>query len=260
MTTRTPERRALMLREMGLTPQWHLRRAVNAPDSLPAEQTDDAVAMSPASATPAMPATPVSIDDRRAAIMRMVWPQLKASVAACTSCALHAKRNKTVFGVGDENADWLFVGEGPGADEDAQGEPFVGQAGKLLDSMLAAIQLKRASNVYIANVVKCRPPGNRNPGHDEALACEPYLHRQIELIKPKLIVALGKVAAVNLLARDAPVSSMRNKVHQYRGIPLIVTYHPAYLLRSLQEKARAWEDLCFAVDTMASLVNASGAE
>jgi DNA polymerase len=158
--------------------------------------------------------------------------------------------------VGDENADWLFVGEGPGADEDAQGEPFVGQAGKLLDSMLAAIQLKRGANVYIANVVKCRPPNNRNPEAGEALACEPYLHRQIELIQPKLIIALGKVAAVNLLGRDSSVASMRNKVHQYRGIPLIVTYHPAYLLRSLQEKARAWEDLCFAVDTLQALQNA----
>ena len=132
--------------------------------------------------------------------MRMDWPALKAAVAACTACPLHAKRNKTVFGVGDENADWLFVGEGPGADEDAQGEPFVGQAGKLLDSMLAAIRLKRGENVYIANVVKCRPPGNRNPEPGEALACEPYLHRQIDLIRPKLIVALGKVAAANLLA------------------------------------------------------------
>jgi uracil-DNA glycosylase len=165
-------------------------------------------------------------------------------------CPLHAKRNKTVFGVGDENADWLFVGEGPGADEDAQGEPFVGQAGRLLDSMLAAIRLKRDTNVYIANVVKCRPPGNRNPEPAEAAACEPFLHRQIDLIRPKLIIALGKVAAANLLASDASVASMRGKVHQYRGIPLIVTYHPAYLLRSLPEKAKAWADLCFAVRTM----------
>lgn len=192
-------------------------------------------------------------EDRRNRIMHMDWAQLKSCVAQCTECTLHAKRSRTVFGVGDENADWLFVGEGPGADEDAQGEPFVGQAGKLLDSMLAAIQLKRGANVYIANVVKCRPPGNRNPQPDEALACEPFLHRQIELIQPRLIVALGKVAAVNLLGRDASVASLRNKIHQYRGIPLIVTYHPAYLLRSLQEKARAWEDLCFAVDTMQAL-------
>jgi DNA polymerase len=204
--------------------------------------------------SPAAPATPVAeAPGRRASIMRMDWSELKACVADCSECALHAKRNNTVFGVGDECADWLFVGEGPGADEDAQGEPFVGQAGKLLDSMLAAIQLKRGKNVYIANMVKCRPPNNRNPQPEEALACEPYLHRQIELIQPKLIVALGKVAAVNLLAREASVASLRNKIHQYRGIPLIVTYHPAYLLRSLQEKARAWEDLCFALDTLNTL-------
>lgn len=255
MTETTPERRALMLREMGITPQWHLRGASQEPA---VEPVAVAVAMAPPAAASASPSVSKNepTADRRANIMRMDWTQIKASVASCTSCALHARRNKTVFGVGDENADWLFVGEGPGADEDEQGEPFVGQAGKLLDSMLAAIQLKRGSNVYIANVVKCRPPGNRNPAADEALACEPYLHRQIELIQPKLIVALGKVAAVNLLARDDTVASMRNKVHAYRGIPLIVTYHPAYLLRSLAEKARAWEDLCFAVDTMQGLQNA----
>lgn len=185
--------------------------------------------------------------------MRMDWPELEARVASCVDCPLHAKRNKTVFGVGDENADWLFVGEGPGADEDAQGEPFVGQAGKLLDNMLAAIHLKRGENVYIANVTKCRPPGNRSPEPREALACEPYLHRQIELIKPKLIVALGKVAAVNLLAREATIASLRGKLHQYRGIPLIVTYHPAYLLRNLPDKAKSWADLCFAVETMQGL-------
>jgi DNA polymerase len=236
-----------MLREMGLAPQWHLRGAPQAPAAAQSANTPGTADANTAQS---------DNEDRRSLIMRMDWTQLKASVASCTACALHAKRNTTVFGVGDENADWLFVGEGPGADEDAQGEPFVGQAGKLLDSMLAAIQLKRGTNVYIANVVKCRPPNNRNPEAAEALACEPYLHRQIELIKPKLIVALGKVAAVNLLARDASVASMRNKVHQYRGIPLIVTYHPAYLLRSLQEKARAWEDLCFAVDTLQALQNA----
>jgi len=248
------ERRGLMLREMGLGPQWRLRGASTLTG--PAEAVEAAeVTEGPATRADAVqPSGPV---DRRGAIMRMDWTQIKASVASCTSCVLHARRNKTVLGVGDENADWLFVGEGPGADEDAQGEPFVGQAGKLLDSMLAAIKLKRGSNVYIANVVKCRPPGNRNPEPDEALACEPYLHRQIDLIKPKLIVALGKVAAVNLLAREATVASMRNKVHQYRGIPLIVTYHPAYLLRNLPDKARAWEDLCFAVDTMEGLQNAN---
>jgi len=185
--------------------------------------------------------------------MRMDWPLLKDAVAQCRDCPLHAKRRKTVFGVGDENADWMFVGEGPGADEDAQGDPFVGQAGKLLDSMLAAIDLKRGENVYIANVVKCRPPGNRNPEPDEAQKCEPYLQRQIELIRPKLIVALGRVAALNLLARDASIASLRGRVLDYKGTPLVVTYHPAYLLRSLTEKSKAWEDLCFAVETMQRL-------
>jgi uracil-DNA glycosylase len=180
-------------------------------------------------------------------------------VAKCADCPLHAKRNKTVFGVGDENADWMFVGEGPGADEDAQGEPFVGQAGRLLDSMIAAIDLRRGEDVYVANVVKCRPPGNRNPAPEEALRCEPFLERQIELIKPKLIVALGRVAAVNLLGRDVSVSALRGKVLDYKGTPLIVTYHPAYLLRSLTEKAKAWEDLCFAVKTMQGLQAAGGA-
>jgi len=191
--------------------------------------------------------------------MRMEWPEIKARVAGCTDCPLHATRKKTVFGVGDEAADWLFVGEGPGADEDAQGEPFVGQAGKLLDNMLAAIGLKRGSNVYIANILKCRPPGNRNPEPHEALQCEPYLHRQIELIRPKLIIALGRVAAANLLASEASVAAMRGKIHRYRSIPLVVTYHPAYLLRNLPDKAKAWADLCFAVRTMEVLRKATEA-
>ncbi len=199
------------------------------------------------------------LDARAAEIARMDWPQLQESVAGCAACPLHQGRNKTVFGVGDEQADWLFVGEGPGADEDAKGEPFVGQAGKLLDNMLAAIELKRGHNVFIANVVKCRPPGNRNPEPLEAAQCEPYLHRQIGLIKPKLIVALGKVAAVNLLKREASVASLRGKVLEYQGTPLIITYHPAYLLRSLPDKAKAWEDLCFAVATMTRLQTAQSA-
>jgi DNA polymerase len=235
-----------MLEEMGLTPVWRLREGSTAADEQPAPVETAAHHPSSTIHHPPQPAT----GDRRAEIMSLEWPALKARVAGCRDCPLHAKRNKSVFGVGDENAEWLFVGEGPGADEDAQGEPFVGQAGKLLDNMLAAIHLKRGMNVYIANVVKCRPPGNRNPEPAEALACEPYLHRQIELIRPKLIVALGKVAAASLLASDASVTSMRGRVHQYRGIPLIVTYHPAYLLRNLADKAKAWADLRFAVRTM----------
>lgn len=198
---------------------------------------------------------PIVTNDTRAdQILRMDWPQLKAAVAACTACPLAPTRTKTVFGVGDEAADWLFVGEGPGAEEDAKGEPFVGQAGRLLDNMLASIGLARGKNVYIANIVKCRPPGNRNPESSEALQCSPFLQRQIELIRPRLIIALGKVAVTNLLGRDVSISAMRGDVHDYRGIPLIVTYHPAYLLRSLHEKAKAWEDLCFARDTMRDLV------
>jgi DNA polymerase len=191
--------------------------------------------------------------------MLMDWAQLKGAVAGCRACALHARRTNTVFGVGDENADWVFVGEGPGADEDALGDPFVGQAGKLLDNMLAAVRLKRGENVYICNVVKCRPPGNRNPEPDEMHKCEPFLQRQIELLQPKLIIALGRIAAQNLLAREASIASLRGRVHAYRGLPLIVTYHPAYLLRNLADKAKAWEDLCFAVSTMQRLQSAVAA-
>ena len=183
------------------------------------------------------------------------WSELKQQVTGCTACKLRAGCTQTVFGVGDEKADWLFVGEGPGADEDVQGEPFVGQAGKLLDSMLAAIKLKRGQSVYIANIVKCRPPNNRTPAADEIVQCLPYLHRQIELIQPKLIVALGKVASNTLLGQEATLTSLRSAQHDYRGIPLIVTYHPAYLLRSPTEKAKAWQDLCFAVKVMAQVID-----
>jgi len=252
-------RRDEMLREIGLMPIWRLRERTPATHAASTDPGSAEVADPSAVASPAPPASPVTghpspgDGDRDIAIMRMDWPLLKDAVAQCRDCPLHAKRRKTVFGVGDENADWMFVGEGPGADEDAQGDPFVGQAGKLLDSMLAAIDLKRGENVYIANVVKCRPPGNRNPEPDEAQKCEPYLQRQIELIRPKLIVALGRVAALNLLARDASIASLRGRVLDYKGTPLVVTYHPAYLLRSLTEKSKAWEDLCFAVETMQRL-------
>ncbi|MGE0557410.1 MAG: uracil-DNA glycosylase family protein [Burkholderiales bacterium] len=248
MTAIKDVRRGEMLREMGIAPLWTLRSVEASPDAaVPAS------APAPRVSEPVAPAT----GDARTGIAGMDWPELKTCVAACTACALHAKRNKTVFGVGDEQADWLFVGEGPGADEDQQGEPFVGQAGRLLDNMLAAIDLRRDSNVYIANIVKCRPPGNRNPQPEEAQACSAYLQRQIELVEPRLIVALGKVAAVNLLGRDASIASLRGSVHEYRGIPLIVTYHPAYLLRTLADKAKAWEDLCFAVATMETLKSGS---
>jgi uracil-DNA glycosylase family 4 len=257
-------RRALVLKELGLTPVW-VRRGRTAEESTKQESGEPAqqvpqVALAPETNAPAR-STPIQPAGRGggSGIAGMDWAQLKASAAACMSCVLHKQRKQAVFGVGDEKAEWLFVGEGPGAEEDARGEPFVGQAGKLLDSMLAAIELKRGENVYIANVVKCRPPGNRNPDPDEAQACEPYLSRQIELIRPKLIIALGKVAAQNLLGSDATISSMRGRLHRYRGTPLIVTYHPAYLLRTLEDKAKSWEDLCFAVETMQTLKQAATA-
>jgi len=182
------------------------------------------------------------------------WMPLKAEVAGCTKCALHKGRTQTVFGVGDERAEWMLVGEAPGAEEDRLGEPFVGQAGRLLDNMLAAIGLSRESNVYICNVLKCRPPGNRNPEPDEVAKCAPHLQRQIALVQPKLIVAMGRFAAQTLLNTDASIASLRGRVFQYAGVPLVVTYHPAYLLRNLPDKAKAWEDLLFARRTLAAQV------
>ena len=181
------------------------------------------------------------------------WEQLADAVAHCTACKLHSSRTQGVLGVGDRNADWLIIGEAPGADEDRLGEPFVGQAGKLLDAMLASIGLKRGENVYITNVLKSRPPGNRNPEPDEVAACRPYLLAQIELIQPKLILALGRFAAQSLLDTDEAIARLRGRVHRFQDVPLVVTYHPAYLLRNLPDKARAWEDLCLARRTMQGL-------
>ncbi|CAB3727584.1 hypothetical protein LMG24238_05449 [Paraburkholderia sediminicola] len=182
-------------------------------------------------------------------IQTLDWDALSQQVAACQRCRLCEKRTNTVFGVGDHNADWMLIGEAPGENEDRLGEPFVGQAGKLLDNMLLSLTLARDSNVYIANVIKCRPPGNRNPEPDEVARCEPYLQRQVALVKPKVIVALGRFAAQSLLRTEASISSLRGRVHEYEGVPVIVTYHPAYLLRSLPDKAKAWADLCLARDT-----------
>ena len=180
-------------------------------------------------------------------VASMSWSQLREAVRDCRACGLCKARKQAVFGVGSEQGPWLFVGEGPGADEDEQGEPFVGQAGKLLDSMLAAAGLARGRDVYIANVVKCRPPGNRTPALEEAAACAAYLDRQIDLVAPRVLVALGKTAATRLLGAEPPsLGSLRGKVHAYRGRPLVVTYHPAYLLRNLTDKSKAWEDLLFA--------------
>ncbi|WP_430227803.1 uracil-DNA glycosylase family protein [Paraburkholderia tropica] len=182
-------------------------------------------------------------------IATLDWDALAERVKSCERCRLCEKRTNTVFGVGDREADWMLIGEAPGENEDRQGEPFVGQAGKLLDNMLHALTLARGENVYIANVIKCRPPGNRNPEPDEVARCEPYLQRQVALVKPKIIVALGRFAAQSLLKTDGSIASLRGRVHEYEGVPVIVTYHPAYLLRSLHDKSKAWADLCLARDT-----------
>ncbi|MEZ5613858.1 MAG: uracil-DNA glycosylase [Rhodocyclaceae bacterium] len=232
-------RRESILREMGLAPLWRLRgRPV-------------AIAETPAETAPVPSVVPA--DDRARRIADMGWDALRTAVAECRDCRLCEKRKQAVLGVGDVEADWFFVGEGPGAEEDERGEPFVGQAGKLLDAMLAAIDLARGRKVYIGNVVKCRPPGNRTPEPEETAACFPYLQRQIALVRPKLLVALGKPAAETLLNAEVKVGASRGRLFDYRGIPLIVTYHPAYLLRNLTDKARAWEDLCFARRTMQGL-------
>ena len=182
------------------------------------------------------------------------WDDLRARVLACMRCGLHERRTQAVFGVGDAQAQWMIIGEAPGAEEDRLGEPFVGRAGKLLNNMLLAIGLKRGE-VYIANIVKCRPPGNRDPQAEEAQSCAPYLARQIALIQPKIILAVGRVAAQNLLNTDRTVGALRGKEFRYAntGIPVIVTYHPAYLLRSPQEKRKAWDDLRLARRSFAAV-------
>lgn len=264
------DRHEAMLRELNLYPLW-VRRHV--PESMPpvAVSHEPLVVVQPPASADAALRLDAAAEDLFAAqpyddsgedslrefqlkiaggpLADVDWLELRQKVRDCDSCALRAGCTQTVFGAGDEQADWLFVGEAPGEDEDASGEPFVGQAGRLLDNMLASIKLKRGDKVYIANVIKCRPEHDRHPHVGEIAACLPYLQRQIGLIRPKLIVALGKTAASALLDTDATIASQRGAIHDYNGIPLIVTYHPAYLLRSPMEKAKAWQDLCLAVAT-----------
>ena len=230
--------RAEMLTELGIAPQWRLRNRSSAGGATP--QRDPGHADAPGSA-----------GDRVAHIATLTWDRFAADVDACTACGLCKTRKRSVPGVGDVRANWLLVGEAPGAEEDARGEPFVGQAGRLLDNMLAALGLSRGNDVYIANVLKCRPPNNRTPEPLEVASCRPYLDRQIALIEPRLILALGRSAATTLLNVDATIASLRGRVHRYQGVPLVVTYHPAYLLRNLADKAKAWEDLLLARRTLA---------
>ncbi|NIE63850.1 uracil-DNA glycosylase [Burkholderia sp. Ax-1719] len=211
--------------------------------------TEDDFAWFDSVAEPVLPHDVEPVRAPRDDVATLDWESLAERVASCTRCRLCEKRTNTVFGVGDREAEWMLIGEAPGENEDRQGEPFVGQAGKLLDNMLRSLTLARGENVYIANVIKCRPPGNRNPEPDEVARCEPYLQRQVALVKPKIIVAMGRFAAQSLLKTGNSIASLRGRVHEYEGVPVIVTYHPAYLLRSLQDKSKAWTDLCLARDT-----------
>lgn len=275
-------RRESMLREMGLAPLWRLRTTVAAEHAdaegsaaglIPVASTHQVDAPVPAvranSASSALvgplPQAMTSPDradvtkyasdplarsldqcDRISRIAGLSWEQLEDDIGHCSACGLCSQRQQAVPGIGDRNADWMFVGEGPGAEEDRQGKPFVGPAGQLLDAMLIAIGLKRGEGVYITNAVKCRPPMNRTPERVEIDTCLPYLERQIVLLQPRIIVALGRPAAQALLGTEVRINAVRGKTFAYAGIPVIVTYHPAYLLRNQIDKAKVWADLCFA--------------
>ena len=274
------ERHVRMLQQMGLrvwqAPQGAAAEAgAGAAEAglkdLPGEPPAplQARAPGPAAASPGRVAAPVPVvvaspsqvapatagDAGAGGVASMDWGALRQAVSACRACGLCESRQQTVFGTGHPQAHWMVVGEAPGEQEDRQGEPFVGAAGQLLDRMLAALSLTRASEdgepppsqrVYIANTLKCRPPRNRNPAPEEMQRCEPFLVRQIELLRPRLILAMGRFAVQALLRTDEPIGRLRGRVHHYQGVPLVVTYHPAYLLRNLADKARAWEDLCLA--------------
>ncbi len=249
------DRQRAMLKEMGIELFWPTRAGSELAPEQPPARVEAAVLAEPAmrARVPA-PAAPVSMPVRGAAAPReriggvagMDWDALREAVATCRACKLCEGRHNTVFGVGPQQADWLVIGEAPGENEDLQGEPFVGQAGKLLDNMLRALGLNRRDSVFIANVLKCRPPGNRNPEPEEIAQCEPFLRRQVELVQPKIILAMGRFAVQSLLQTTEPIGRLRGRVHRYNDVPLVVTYHPAYLLRNLPDKAKAWADLVLA--------------
>ena len=255
------EHQRRMLAEMGLPPWLAPADAAAEPAIAPVPAPAPLAAPAATAAMPtAEPARPAPV--MPPPVMPIVapgvndWTTLRAEVAGCTACGLCRSRTQTVFGVGHPQAHWMVVGEAPGEQEDRLGQPFVGRSGQLLDNMLRALGLGRAEagpeqQVYIANTLKCRPPGNRNPTPEELATCEPFLIRQIALVRPKIILAMGRFAVQSLLRSSEPIGRLRGRVHHYQGVPLVVTYHPAYLLRNPQEKARAWDDLCLARETAA---------
>ncbi|MEN9889443.1 MAG: hypothetical protein RL559_1480 [Pseudomonadota bacterium] len=280
------ERQRAMLAEMGVRVWWPQHEAEPAPEAPPAPSMaappvaavmpplatgappNEAPARPSAATVPRAPAAPAPVtappDPTRvpvpAGVDQMDWATLQATVADCRACGLCETRKNTVFGVGERRADWMVIGEAPGENEDLQGEPFVGQAGKLLDNMLKAIGLSRQTEgrpeglagVYIANTLKCRPPGNRNPEPQELHSCAPFLARQVALVQPKIILAMGRFAVQSLLQTTEPIGRLRGCVHHVQGVPVVVTYHPAYLLRNPPDKAKAWADLCLALQTLQS--------
>jgi uracil-DNA glycosylase family 4 len=242
------ERARAMLAEMGVRvflPDAAPAEPAGAIEAPPRTRPEESRAAEPSRA-PVAPAARPPLAPRPVGVPSLDWAGLEQAVTACEACKLCRGRTQTVFGVGDRQADWMVIGEAPGEQEDLKGEPFVGQAGKLLDNMLKSLGLKRGTGVYIANVLKCRPPGNRNPEPDEVAQCEPFLRRQVELVQPRIILAMGRFAVHSLLQTQEPIGQLRGRVHQYNGVPLVVTYHPAYLLRNLPDKAKAWADLCLA--------------
>lgn len=274
---RWTERQQVMLREMGLRlwlPAGDAASAAPATEppqaTPPAPSAASAVVPAPDTATterpraaPARPASPPGMPvpatsaAAAAPVAMLDWPALREAVAGCRACALCESRRHTVFGVGHPRAHCMIVGEAPGEQEDQRGEPFVGPAGQLLDRMLAALGLTRDEapperQVFIANTLKCRPPRNRNPAAEELATCQPFLERQVALVQPRVILAMGRFAVQSLLGSDAPIGRLRGQVHRWRGVPLVVTYHPAYLLRQPGDKARAWDDLCLAAQCLAA--------
>lgn len=265
-------RQRAMLAEMG-TPLWFAPEQplsaaapepaqVAVPTDRPAPASPERRPLPLAERGGASTAQPILIQGSRPeGVATMDWDALREAVAGCTACSLCRSRTQTVFGVGHPRAHWMIVGEAPGEQEDRQGQPFVGKSGQLLDNMLRTLGLSRdlspgqsdgdpATRVFIANTLKCRPPGNRNPAPEELAQCQPYLERQIELVRPRIILAMGRFAVQSLLRSNEAIGKLRGRVHQFHGVPLIVTYHPAYLLRNLEEKARAWDDLCLARVTL----------